>query len=694
MSPYHKRDSKRKGHRRQSKKEFIAWDGEGTKVDEPTEHGGGLYSYKVDEWEWMFTGHERLAQPYVLLANSKGGQITNQKGLGSIECFELILNTKKEYPGAIFVGFGFNYDVNQILKDVPLDHLIGLHKTNITYVSGYRIEWLPRKSFAISHRRTKRSAVIYDTFGYFQTSFLSACRKYLGSDDKRFAAIETGKAARDQFTWEELDDFIIPYNAKELDMLVDIMDLLEKDLNATGIYPTQWYGPGAVASQVFKKFNINIVRNEPWQVLDASQYAFAGGRFEQYAVGRHTPRVYEYDIHSAYPAAATLLPDLSQGSWEHVESFEPDSFGVWTVDYCSSNIDRYSNRPEPLFCRSEHGYVSYPHQVQGQYWTPEAALVADSVQDGWVFRAGSDVRPFAFAQELYDQRRVFKYEENPVERAIKLILNSLYGKLAQTVGWNEDKMLPPRWHQLEYAGFITSYTRAKIYEAMMLAPDHIIAAETDAVFSTVPLDLSLTDNLGDWELTEFKEITYLQSGLYYAVKDNDEVICKYRGMDRAKNSIYPVDMDYDKVMWHLKRGTGFSDREAQGLRSETTRFIGLGMGFTWPDVPGLLPTPKPNSPWRSWKTSPHSIALDQNPLHAKRYHDARNCPDCQAGLSMYHTLHPTQIGGYYGKSIARHLPWRTVEGVETEAIEILEAWEEDPTIRDFAEDMEKYQPQL
>src|SRR5215831_3196703 len=650
--PMHHKDFKnRPRHRkfRWDEREFIAWDGEGLAVEHQVDLGGNV---------------KYCPQPYVTLANSKGDRIKDRCGISTHQCFEMILDAKQKYPDTIFVGFGFNYDINQILADIPWECLERLYRKGTLSVGGYWMEWRPRKHFILRHRKTKRSAIIYDVFGFFQTSFLEACREYLGKDDPDLEIIRQGKEDRTSFNWYEMDDKIIPYNNLELSMLVRVMNQLRQDLHEVGIDPSRWHGPGAIANEVLKKFDVRISRTVPEEVLDAAQYAYAGGRFECFRLGRHKGSVYEYDIHSAYPAGAIRLPDISDGTWEYVERFEPGTFGVWRVEYKSATQSGRDTRPEPLFCRSEDGSISFPTEVQGWYWTPEAGLVPDSVQGGWVFRPSNEDKPFAFVTGLYDERRVLKDQKKSAQRALKLILNSLYGKLAQTVGGHKGQ--PPRWHQLEYAGFITSYTRAMIYRAIISNPGAIIAAETDAVFSTEPLDLPCSDGLGDWERKEYVGITYLQSGFYYAERADGEIICKYRGMDRDRATQQPTRLPYRKVLDRLARRSGKEYRFTPDLLTSTTRFIGLGMAL------------KTSSVWRCWKTEPKRVSLDQKPWCNKRYHLSEECPECQSGFTLNDCLHTTIIGGYAGRSFARSLPWRHVKEEKEEEIwhEAPQSWEE------------------
>lgn len=631
-------------------KEFIAWDGEGIAQEElPVMHARGYYRW--EDSRKFFFNYEHIPQPYVLLANSKGDRITDENGLSTTSCLDLILDTKVRYPNSIFVGFGFNYDVNQILKDVPESQLRRLYEEGRARFSGYGIKWYSRKSFLVSNFRKHRSAVIYDVFSHFQSSFIKACEKYLGEDDPELEIIRKGKEKRDVFSWDELDDFIIPYNNTELSMLVRMMDILRADYEAVDLVPSEWYGPGAIVKKAFFKHNVRINRDIPKEVLDASQSAYAGGRFEQFKMGRHEGTVYQYDLHSAYPAAAVRLPDISVGYWEHVSTFEPGTFGVWHISYKQSNENGrlYTNGPQPLFCRSQLGLISYPSEVRGWYWTPEAELVSDNISEGYVFRSVSDNRPFAFIEAMYDERRLLKSQGSSSERALKLCMNSAYGKLCQTIASDNG---PPRWHQLEYAGYITSYVRAQLYRALQLNPDAAIAVETDAIISTLPLALPLSDRLGDWEEKTYDEITYLQSGFYYTLKDGTLDV-RYRGMDKGKDG-QPAGLPYDFVLDYLRNNTGVTFGHLASLPCYTSRFVGLGLSLCTSSV------------WRSWEKKPKKIILDEprsGPRKgmSKRAHMRESCAWCEDGISMYDAMHDLFISGANGLSYARDLPWREVD---------------------------------
>lgn len=597
-----------KSHHQGFLREFVAWDGEG------------------------ITSSPGEPQDFVLWGCSTGEHIVSPS-LGTVQCLDLLLKVKRDHPHTIFVGFALGYDFNMILKDLSPRHLWVLYRRGQVKWGSYRIERLPGKWLYVK-KKDGGSAKLYDTYGFFQSSFVAACEKFLGSNDPELDRIRTGKQARSSFAYSELRSLIIPYWKGELRLLVRLMDALRDDLIGANLPITSWHGPGAVANTVFRQFNIKQAKKPtPPEVNRAAQYAYAGGRFELFRVGHHQGRVWEYDINSAYPEAITRLPNLCKGTWERTRSFDPESFGVWRVDFhATGDFSSLHTRPHPLFVRGKHGEVSYPLRAMGWYWTPEARAIPESIVDGWVFRHESGSEPFSFLHEMYDTRLKWKNDQNSAERALKLAMNSLYGKMAQRVGGTNG---PPQWHQLEWAGYVTSFARAKLWNAISRTPSAVIAVETDAIFSTQELDLEIGMGLGQWERSEFDWITYIQSGLYYAGM-GDDVIERYRGFDKGSlphSRMVEFLHDFDSAFepWRVRPPVGI-----------TTRFIGLGLALRTKAI------------WRAWETAPRQVVLGGG---GKRAHRDTLCPECQAHIPISSNLHTMTITSAGGMSHPHTLPW-------------------------------------
>jgi hypothetical protein len=120
------------------------------------------------------------------------------------------------------------------------------------------------------------------------------------------------------------------------------------------------------------------------------------------------------------------------------------------------------------------------------------------------------------------------------EQNIKLSLNSLSGKAAQSVGGNETA--PPRTACPWYAAATTAGTRRRVMEAALQNPHAIVQFSTDGVVSLEPLDLDMGEGLGEWEAKRVAPGTpsvFLQSGLYtYRTEDDELPTVKTRGMKR------------------------------------------------------------------------------------------------------------------------------------------------------------------
>lgn len=610
--------------RNHSNRPFVAWDGEG------------------------ITYPGNVVQSYVLFGASTGDRIS-KTSLGTADCFDLLLAVEAANPNAIHVGFSIQYDCNMLFRDLTRRHLDKLYRTNKCRWEGYRIEYRPGKWLSI--RKDATVIRLFDVFGFFQASFVKACRSFLGDNDPELQRIIEGKQARSSFSFDQLDTFIVPYWETELRLLVRLMDSLRDDLNEAGLPINSWHGPGAVANTVFRQFNIKQSKGTdiPKEVNRAAQYAYAGGRFEQFKCGHYPGTIYEYDIRSAYPAAIAELPSLSNGNWRTTETFEPNSFGVWHVRYDrKQNPSSLFTMPQPLFYRDRNGNISYPPFVEGWYWTPEASIVSDSVTHGYVFDHDGS-KPFEFVRSMYETRKEWKRIGNSAERALKLALNSLYGKMAQRTGWLQEGDPIPTWHQLEWAGFVTSATRAKLYAAFSGNMDTVVAVETDAIFSKEPLpSLELSPNLGDWELTTFDWITYIQSGLYYA-STGGKMVERYRGFDQGS-------LPYKQVIDYLSDD---EKRKREPLYGQTTRFIGMGLGL------------HTKATWRSWDTSYRAIRIGGG---GKRTHVSGICKACKAGISMAKGLHDLTVITAGGKSYPHTLPWLTSEEPKLRELEELAKW--------------------
>ena len=91
---------------------------------------------------------------------------------------------------------------------------------------------------------------------------------------------------------------------------------------------------------------------------------------------------------------------------------------------------------------------------------------------------------------MFNQRRDIKRTAietgvyNPFEIVIKLVINSIYGKLAQFIG---DKGKVPATANPYYGAAITAYGRRRLVEATLVNPHALVFMATDGIVSDAPL---------------------------------------------------------------------------------------------------------------------------------------------------------------------------------------------------------------
>lgn len=531
----------------------------------------------VDGEGWTVGDEHR----YVLLAASTGQWAFDEQGLSTVRCFEFLLELPKK---TVKVGFGLNYDVNMMLRDVPIECLIRLWKEGKCRWKSYYLEWIPSKSFFIKSRG--RAVKLYDVFGFFQSSFVKALEKW-GQDVPE--DMEQMKKERSSFD-RAMKRLIIDYCLDECRSLVTLMDQLEHALNEVGLPIGNWIGAGAIASALMKRHGV-----KDWHQYDAEwpeiepaiMCAYFGGRVELFRQGVF-PRVWDYDISSAYPSVAITLPALTKGDWQPIARYDPSlEYCIWD---CEWNLPDAFLAPFPVRLK---GQIHYPRNGRGWYHSAEVRAAQKltmngiNVHSGWQFQPTTDHKPFAFIPETYADRANLKREKHAGEKVLKLGLNSIYGKLAQGAGYQGK---PPLFQSFFWAGMITAGTRARVLEIAAAAPSDLVMIATDGIFFKADPSIPTTDGLGGLELSVMEDMFVAQAGVYQATVDEDgerKTIGKARGF-------FTREIDFDNLReGYAKHGIGYCGEY------ESERFVGLGSAM----IQGHMDR------WRSWPKTIRKMTL-------------------------------------------------------------------------------------
>lgn len=473
------------------------------------------------------------------------------KPLHWTECFEFLCSR----PGLrIDVAYFFDYDVTMMIRTMPKERAIRLLSRHLRVnekhhaimpldIGDYQCDYLPHKEFKVRHKDQKKWSVISDVGQFFQAPFLKTLEKWdIGTPEER-EMIRVGKSMRADFA--ELSEETKAYNALECLLLEQLMTEFREVCYQTGYVPRKWQGPGYLASamlerhRVPKRDDIPILKNESFRLL--AQAGYYGGRFETTAVGPVPGPVYQYDINGAYVALLRTLPCLTHGSWRQVRS-RPDNESLWfgEVYFYHEPEKTLANlvpegEPHPrdylmnLPVRREDGSIYFPRIGNGVYWSTEllAAERAGTILDfkqGWVYEPHCSCRWFDFVDDYYAERvRLGKSNKGMV---LKLAGNSIYGKLAQSIGYAP-------WANPVWAGMITAGCRAMLIDAYRQAPHQCYMLATDGLFMGTQIDVPVSTNLGEWELTVHPEGMFIvQPGVYFLPEGE----VKTRGVERGRIS--------------------------------------------------------------------------------------------------------------------------------------------------------------
>lgn len=511
-------------------KRFVAWDGEGGEID----------------------GVPR----YVLLANSNGDNLYNANGLDTKTCLDFLLSA--DTKRSIHVIYSGGYDTNMMVRDLPKQKLQKLWEGETVKFQKYNLTYVPKKFFRVSSGG--KTITIWDVFGFFQTSFAKAVREWLGAVPE-LEIVEHGKKLRKNLLRQN-KEYIIKYNATECILLKTLMEKLHEALSNADIRISRWHGPGAIASALLRK-HTRIQRAPVW-VEELSYAAYFGGRTETFAVGTHLGPTYRYDIRSAYPWAMSELKNIDHHSWRTVKRFVPDAVGMYLVQWRPQG----NTRIYPFPFRDKNGRLSYPRAGETWVWHYEVQAALDcgfnfKILDGVVANTTSE-KPYEWVLELYRERAQLREQNNSAHKALKLGLNSLYGKTAQSVGHNVTATNKPRYHNPVVAGMITSAVRARMLYAMMQAPDDILYCATDGLVSRSALDLPIGEQLGEWEFGLWDGACVIMSGIYGRLL-NGVWTWNYRGLEEGIIS-------YDVLRKKWRAGERI-------IHSSTRRFVGMGLAL-------------------------------------------------------------------------------------------------------------------
>jgi hypothetical protein len=546
----------------------------------------------IDGESYTIEGDHR----YVLLCAGPDKHVYEPAGLSTKVCFDFLLDQPR---ACIYAAFGLNYDVNMMLRDFGHKRLKELWVTGTTKWFNYHVEWIPGKWFQLTDikdpeiymtrkgkakMRYRRQIKINEVFGFYQMAFVKALAKWK-IDVQDGDELEAMKAARSVFD-PEMVQRMISYCHTECELLATLLEALRDALVEAGVHNTSWNGAGSIAGAILRQEGVKYAIEEipSREIQDAVLCSYFGGRTELFQQGVFS-QVFQYDVVSAYPYGALSLPTLAGGQWIHTDDYSHEhDYALWKVHWEDCNL-------APFPYRTPNHAIRYFTNGQGWYHTPEIraalALYPDRVQilEGYVFIPSDETKPFTFVRELAKRKTEYKRVGHAAEKVLKLGINSLYGKLAQGLGYNDSK---PPYQSYYWAGYITSTCRARMLSlASQAGTDHVIMVATDGIFLDTDPGWQSGDSLGDIERTILSDMFTVQPGVYHAWDGEGTEIKKSRGF-------FAKEIDFTQLRkGFLEDGPYFVGHYP------STRFLGLGSALQRRDM----------SEWRTWHTGERKLSL-------------------------------------------------------------------------------------
>jgi hypothetical protein len=491
-------------------------------------------------------------------------------GLPTVQCLEFLLSIPRAKSDLV-ISFAFTYDSTKILQDLPYAALREYAELGVTNWNGYTISGIPRKYLEI--RRGERHVKVWDVFAYWQMSFvkaLDASPELFAEEQKRLIGIiRSMKAERAHFDVIS-DDEIRDYCFSECEFLSMLYRDVLRHCEHMGLKTagnTAHGGPGALAASFYQKINLKqfMPTGDPRYYLaglpvDVAVHSYYGGRFETALLGPAGDLI-EFDIQSAYPSIAVNLPCLRCGRFRKVSEYEPGKLGFYFVGSRTSgpwapfpfrsdaNSGRYwmngASKGSIAFVHGGRRWVtSYEVEVARKHFGADAIPVFS----GWVFDTGCTHKPFGEVHRIYLQRKIGDpscrdclaapkhfcsrhHAPSPgLSKIIKLIINSVYGKLAQSIGRDRP------YQSYIWASWITGGTRAKVLDAALELGEDCVSIATDGILvrRDLPERFRVTDwELGTWERSPKPDAWLGMPGIYafrdYGKPEKCE-LCRERGL--------------------------------------------------------------------------------------------------------------------------------------------------------------------
>jgi hypothetical protein len=438
--------------------------------------------------------------------------------------------------------YNIKFDFESIIKYLDYGDLVNLYKDKQIEYEGYTLTYLDKKFFSINPKNQGNYYYFYDLFNFLEVGLNKASKKFL-HDEKLTSEVDASRLNTDLDYWSENYDNIVKYCIKDAELTKRLADYFWNIVYTNmKYYPKRPFSKGKIAEEYFlSKCYIPTINNIPNAVLKYAYNSYFGGRFEILKKG-YFPQMYSYDIASAYPDEMRKLIDFSKGGWIEVKENEMHEdaytgFYDCRIECNETFFSPFIYKVQELNIFPNGRFKQYLSKQEIDFIRLHFENVTIKTVKGYEFFPNSFEYPFkSEIERLYEWKE--KEKDENIKYAVKIFMNSLYGKTIQVSGdYNRTgKLFNPI-----YASLITSGTRIKLYEFGLQSPDDIIMFSTDSVHSTAPLKYPKIKTLGAFAQDFEGEGVYIMSDIYNLW--NDE---KKKKKSKLRGFALAVEKDYEE----------------------------------------------------------------------------------------------------------------------------------------------------
>ena len=378
---------------------------------------------------------------------------------------------------------------------------------------------------------------------------------------------------------------------KLYDLFKSINLIVNKPISQAKIFKIFYFTKNTHTDNLYNiKLKNKLSKNLRLKFIQYCINSYYGGHFEVFKKGKFE-NIYLSDINSAYPKIQYQLKSFFNAEIVYKEGKLTEFYENYFDDgILKVKIKQKHNFLNIFSIRLKNNVIVYPKTKNNDYFISyifltdylkyinfNKDLLEIEIIDGFYVKFNSEIKPFHFLKELYYKRLELKNENNPLEKMLKIILNSGYGCTAQLtpikklVELNYKNHLKyPNSKLIEiydktfldvieyfyagilfnpfYASKITNDTKNELIKPFINNKnthfnekllDSLILFATDSIISDKKIDLKYDNQLGNWKLEKNNVNGYIFGNGIYSIEDINRLRgfkTKFNILDIFKNT--------------------------------------------------------------------------------------------------------------------------------------------------------------